>query len=279
MASPKDKRRQDLAKLLKAHADLGAPDADAAEQAMWVILARHGTKEGATRAYNALWRRFVNPNECRVAKASEIAAIIRSGVKNEAIRVAEIIRGFLRRFHKDQHTMDYGRTESMTNEQLKKYLAGIESHMREVALALFCHYALRERAWQEAVETDEKPKKRGEREVMQLLDRLRLLCSVSVLGAIVAKTKQVNVHRQLGKAWAYAPLPPEPAPPKPAKTAKKAPEKAPAKPVAKKAAKKTAKKAAGKKKAAESTRGGGTARPRTSRTARSRAAVKKSSRR
>ena len=271
MVSPKDKRRQELARFLKAADDFGGPTDGAAERTIWVILARHGTKEGATRAYKALWRRFVDINECRVANGTEIAEIIQRNVRNDAIVVAAQIRGFLRRFFKDQHTMDYGRTESMTNEQVKKYLGGIESHAREVALALFFHYCDKERGWQqekaEAEAEDGKPKKRGERDVMQLLDRIKLVCAVAVHGTIPPKTKQAAAARQLVKSWAYAALP-APAP------AKKAAKKAQAKKAA--AKKKTAKKTTAKKAAG---RGGGAARPRTARTSRSRATVKKSSRR
>ena len=57
---------------------------------------------------------------------------------------AEDARGFLRRFHKDQHTIDFAITRAMTVEQLRKYLAGAEDFVREMALALFVYYCAAE---------------------------------------------------------------------------------------------------------------------------------------
>lgn len=270
MANLKQKRRQEIAKFLKAASDLGAPKGvEAAERTIWVILARHGSKEGATRASNALWRRFVDANECRVAKATEIASIIQRHVKNEAIVVAEQIRGFLRRFHKDHHTMDYGHTETLTNEQVKKYLTHIESYAAETALALFLYTCGREEAWQEeAAEVEDKSRKRGEREVIRALDRMKLYCAVAAFGSVPAKTKQNTSFRYLGKAWAFAALPPRPTLAEKAKAAKKKKTTvAKKKAVAKKTKKKT------------TARGGGTARPRTTRATRKRTVARKSSRR
>lgn len=251
----RDKRRADIAKFLKAYRDFGAPAGSAAEQTIWIILQRHGSKEGATGALKALWRRFVDINEFRVAKGSETGAVIQRYVKNDPYRVADEARGFLRRFHRDQHTVDFGITESMSVEQLRKYLSNVKSHLQPLALALFVHYCLQEEAAESAAavaEAEPKAKKRPEKEITLAAERLRLLAAVAAAGQVVAKTRQTSAARNLEKAWSYSPLP-EPAPVAAASGHGKA----------------------SKVKAAN--KGGGAARPRTTRTARTRST--KSSRR
>jgi hypothetical protein len=325
VASRKDKKRQELDRLLKAQESLGIPaDLEPWEQAMWVILRRHGTKEGASKALKSLQRRFVDVNEVRAAKATEIADIIKRNVKNDAYRVARQVRGFLWRFHKDLHSIELSAVDEYTYAGLKKFLSEVEDHPRDIALALFCHYCEVERAdakEREAAEEagEEKGKKRGEKEFGQAIERLRLLCAVAVHGTVPAKTKQGTAHRQLAKAWTFSSEPPlpRPKPPPPpkivieapelitkgrrkgrkgaGKTAKKTTKKAAenatskktkktasksTKKTAKKASKKTTKKTAKKKTTKKSAgkRGGGTARPRTTRASRART-TKKSSRR
>jgi hypothetical protein len=256
----RDKRRADIARFVKNYRDLGAPAGTAGEQTLWVILARHGSKEGATRALRALWRRYVDINEFRVAKATEIATIIQRNVKNNPYRVAEQLRGWLQRFHKDHHTVDFGVTREMTAEQLRKYLANAEGYVQEIALALFIYYCGHEIALEaEAAAADEgKPRKRPEKEVTVAAERLRMLTATAAKGSVVAKTRQALAARGFSRAWAFSPLPdPEAAERKKAKAKKK--------PV-----RKTAKTAVA--------RGGGTPRPRT-RATRARRAPKKSSRR
>ena len=63
----KDKRRAELDKFLAQSRELPAPPGNPSEQVIWLILARHGSKEGAERAFRALWKRFVDVNEFRVA--------------------------------------------------------------------------------------------------------------------------------------------------------------------------------------------------------------------
>ncbi len=259
MAS-RDKRRADIARFVKNYRDLGAPAGTAGEQTLWVILARHGSKEGATRALRALWRRYVDINEFRVAKATEIATVIQRNVKNDPYRVAEQLRGWLQRFHKDHHTVDFGITREMTAEQLRKYLANAESFVQEMALALFIYYCAHEVALEAeaaAPADDAKPRKRPEKEITAVAERLRMLTATAAKGSVVAKTRQALAARGFSRAWAFSPLP-DPA----GAGAKKAATK-------KKPVRKTAKAAA---------RGGGTSRPRT-RTTRTRRTVKKSSRR
>ncbi|MHC4974739.1 MAG: hypothetical protein ACYTG3_20680 [Planctomycetota bacterium] len=260
MAS-RDKRRADIAKFVKNYRDLGAPPGTAGEQALWVILARHGSKEGATRALRALWRRYVDINEFRVAKATEIATVIQRNVKNDPYRVGEQLRGWLQRFHKDHHTVDFGITREMTVEQLRKYLANAESYVQEMALALFLYYCGHEVALEAeaaaAAEEEGKPRKRPEKDVTAAAERLRMLTATAAKGSVVAKTRQAIAARGFSRAWAFSPLP----------DAKRAqPKKGAAK---KKPVRKTAKAAA---------RGGGTPRPRT-RATRTRRTAKKSSRR
>ncbi|MHC4134445.1 MAG: hypothetical protein ACYTDU_13360 [Planctomycetota bacterium] len=259
MAS-RDKRRADIAKFIRNYRDLGPPAGTAGEQTLWVILARHGSKEGATRALRALWRRYVDINEFRVAKATEIATVIQRNVKNDPYRVAEQLRGWLQRFHKDHHTADFGITREITADQLRKYLANAEAYVQEIALALFLYYCGHEVALEAeaaAAAEEGKPRKRPEKDVTAAAERLRMLTATAAKGSVVAKTRQALAARGFSRAWAYSPLP---------RAGAAEPKNVAAK---KKPVRKTAKAAA---------RGGGTPRPRT-RATRSRRTAKKSSRR
>ena len=260
MAS-RDKRRADIAKFIKNYRDLEVPAGSAGEQALWVILARHGSKEGATRALRALWRRYVDINEFRVAKATEIATVIQRNVKNDPYRVAEQLRGWLQRFHKDHHTVDFGITREMTAEQLRKYLANAVEYVQEIALVLFLYYGSHEVALEaEAVsvaEEEGKPRKRPEKDITLAAERLRLLAATAAKGSVVAKTRQAMAMRGFARAWAYSRLPDGGASAPKDGASRKSP------------VRKTAKAAL---------RGGGTARPRT-RATRTRGTAKKSSRR
>jgi hypothetical protein len=201
----RDKRRAELDKFLAQCKELPAPPATPSEQVIWLVLARHGSKEGAERAFRSLWKRFVDVNEFRVAKAGEVAAVIGRSVRGDAVRVAEEARGFLRRFHKDHHTIDFAATEAMTIEQLRKYLAGVGAPARELGLALFLHYCRRA----EAADAEEaqgavaegKPKKRSEKELAVLVDRMRLAAAVAAKGEVVAKAREAQASRGLVGAW------------------------------------------------------------------------------
>jgi hypothetical protein len=210
----KDKRRAEIDRFLAQYKELKAPAGSAAEQVIWLVLARHGSADGAERAFRALWRRFVDVNEFRVAKATEISAVISRHVRGDAITVAEEARAFLRRFHKDHHTIDFGATESMTMEQLRKYLTGLPEATREMGLALFIHYCQRAQRIDEVaaeVEPGEtKPKRRGERDLAQLVDRLRLACSIAAKGEVVAKAREQLAGKALGAAWAPGAAPEAP---------------------------------------------------------------------
>jgi len=201
----KDKRRAEVEKFVAQCRELRAPSGSPAEQVIWLVLARHGSKEGAERAFRALWKRFVDVNEFRVAKASEIASIIGRSVRGDAVRVSEEARGFLRRFHKDQHTIDFAATETMTLDQLRKYLAALPDSARELALGLYLHYCRRAEAAdaeEAAAPTAEgKPKRRGEKELGQLSDRLRLAAAVATKGTVVPKVREALAARGLVAAW------------------------------------------------------------------------------
>jgi hypothetical protein len=269
----RDRRRSDIAKFLEAYRSFGAPQGNAAEQAIWVILSRHGTKEGANKALSALWRRYVDVNELRVAKSSHIAIHIGSHVKNDAMEVAEQVRGFLRRWHKDQHTVEFQRANEMTPEQLKKYLSNVDEFGREIALALFLQLCAAEavaEAEEAAPDADPK-KKRAEKEVTASANRLRLVTAFAAQGKVTAKSAQANNSRALAKAWTYAPLPAKPAAPQPAGDGPRS--------TSRKTGRKTTTRKTTSNAAAAPTKGGGTVRPKTTRAARVRAASKKSSRR
>ncbi|MFI5403657.1 MAG: hypothetical protein ACHQ1G_12035, partial [Planctomycetota bacterium] len=218
----KDKRRAELEKFAAQARELPAPPGTPSEQVIWLVLARRGSAEGAERVFRSLWKRFVDVNEFRVAKASEVAAIIGRAVRGDAIRVAEEARGFLRRFHKDHHTIDFTATETMTIDQLRKYLASVGEAARELGLALFLHYVRRAEAADaeeaQPLAADAKPKKRGEKELGLLADRMRLASAVATKGEVVPKTREAQASRGLAAAWepgsapAAPPLerPPEP---------------------------------------------------------------------
>ncbi len=201
----KDKRRAELEKFAAQCRELPAPAGTPSEQVIWLVLARHGSKDGAERAFRALWKRFVDVNEFRVAKATEVAAIIGRAVRGDAVRVSEEARGFLRRFHKDHHTIDFAATEAMTTDQHRKYLASLGEPARELGLALFLHDCRRaeaadaEEAQVPAPET--KPKKRGEKELAHLVDRMRLTSAVASKGEVVPKTREAQASRGLVAAW------------------------------------------------------------------------------
>ena len=201
----KDKRRAELERFVGQARELPAPPGTPAEQVIWLVLARHGSAEGAERAFRALWKRFVDVNEFRVAKATEVAAIIGRAVRGDAIRVSEEARGFLRRFHKDHHTIDFAVTELMTMDQLRKYLASLGEPARELGLALFLHYCRRAEAADaeeaQVATAETKPRKRGEKDLALLADRMRLASAVAAKGEVVPKTREAQASRGLVAAW------------------------------------------------------------------------------
>lgn len=153
MAARKDKRRQERARFLELYAGLGAPAGTALAQALWVILVHNGTKDGARSAVNSLWSQFVDVNEFRAASLGEIAAHLEGHVKNDPLRVAEILRGFLRRFFRDFHSMDFIAALEKTPEGLKKYLNDPEAYGQEIALAIFMRLCVAEIEAEKAEET------------------------------------------------------------------------------------------------------------------------------
>ena len=212
-AASRDKRRSDLAKFVETYTKLEAPEGDAIEQAVWVILARNGTKEGATRAWKSLQARYLDINEIRVAKLSEIAPIIARHVRNDAEDVAWYLRGFLREIMRTQHQMAFEFAEAMTPDQIKKYLQSLESFRQEVAMAMALHFCVAEieaEAGLAPLEGETKPRKRAEKDVTVSANRLRLLFTCGAHGTITTTGKEVNSARAFVKAWSFGPLEPRP---------------------------------------------------------------------
>jgi len=313
VAAKKSKHQNELAKFEKAWRELGSPEGDGAEQAMRVLLARHGTRDGAANAMDAIRDHFVGINEFRIAKPEEIASVIAPHVKNDPDLVARHVRGFLRRYFKDHHTLDFSRIEELTPEGLRKYLENAIQFSQEVALAMFLQLLADELAREEddgeEGEEEARKKQRTDREAAVALDRLRMACAWAAFGESPSKAKLQQAHRKVGHAFRYSAPPTEedleePIEPtiaelagtpevlarkkivkkvakkKAAKKKKAATKKAAKKKTAKKK-KKAAKKKAAKKKAAKKKGGAraGRARPKTSRTTRGRGSTKKSSRR
>ena len=283
----KDKRRKELEKFEKAWKDLGAPSGEPPEQAIRVLLARHGTRTGAAEASDVLWDYYVGLNEFRIAKPKEIAGMIGKFVKNDPVTVATHCRGFLRRFFKDHHTLDFTRIDSLTPEQLRKYLDGALGFPQEMALAMFFALLqaelaeLEENAVEEGEGADGKPaetkaadkKRRTERDATVAMERLQMACAWAAYGESPTKAKLASAHRDLGKAYKFGPPPSEEeleepveltiaelagspevlAKKKRATSATERKKAAAKKKAAEKAAKKTAKKKAAKKTAAKKT--------------------------
>ncbi|MHC4848336.1 MAG: hypothetical protein ACYTEG_07765 [Planctomycetota bacterium] len=256
-AAKKNKHQVELAKFEKAWTDLGAPAGDGAEQAIRVLLARHGTREGAAKASDALWEHFVGINEFRIAKPIEIASVVGKYVKNDPETVARHVRGFLRRYFKDHHTLSFSHVSTLTPEQLRKYLENTIGFPQEMALAMFLQLLQDELnlADEVAEEGAEAKRKRTDREAGVALDRLRMACAYAAFGDSPSKAKLAAAHRKLAETFKFGPPPTEdeleePIEPTIAELAgspevlakKKIVKKAPVKPVV--AKKKAAKKAA-----------------------------------
>ena len=222
-AAKRDPRRAELDKYLDAYAKLGLPEGNPFEQAVWCVLARNGTREGASKALAALWTRYVDVNELRVAQLDEVAAVIAPHVRNEADRVAALTRAFLRAIVRGQHQMSFDFVEEMSLDQLRKFLAELGNRAADVALAMLIHFC------RAAIDADEpvvevpeeegggKPRRKGEREVGPVLDRLRLLFTVAAYGKPDGKGQPATLVRRVLKLLDYTALPPRPAPePRPA---------------------------------------------------------------
>jgi len=272
-AAKKDKHSGELAKFVKAWNSLGAPTGSGPEQALCVLLARNGTREGAKKACDVMWNRYIDINEVRIANPEEVGDLIGEFVKNDPEDVAHHLRGFLREYYKHRNTLDFGEWRSHTPEQMRKYLDGTEWFPGEIALVIFFQLLSEELAEEEEVEPlaegDAKPKKRTEREAGLALDRIRMACAFAAFGESPSKAKQSIAHRKVTEAFKFGPVPELPPPPPPptipqivvppaggskvalkvVKTpaAKKVAKKAAAKPAVPKAARKVAKKAAAKK--------------------------------
>jgi len=278
-AAKKDKRQAELAQGQKAWQDLGSPPGNGPEQALRVLIAKKGTRDGADKACDALWDRYVGINEFRIAKMPELAEIIGDFVKNKPVKVAEYLRGFLREYFKVRNTLDFGDIRELTPDQTRKFLDGLEWFSSEISLAVFFQLLIEEAAADEEVEVEpgqDKPKKRTEREANLALDRIRFACAIAAYGTTPSKAKLAVAHRKLSDAFKFAPIPELPPKPEPVtmpqivvppnatskvalkvvnkprgaaatKAAKKVAKKAATKPAAKPAAKKAAKKVASKK--------------------------------
>ncbi|MEM8884129.1 MAG: hypothetical protein AAGD14_08685 [Planctomycetota bacterium] len=212
MAAAKNKHAAELAKFEKAWKDLGAPAGDGAEQAIRVLLARHGTREGSVKGMDALWMQYVGINELRVAQPDEIAMVLTNHVKNDPQAVARHVRGFIRRYFKDHHTLDFSHVNSMTPEALRKYLDNAIGFSREMGLAIFLQLLQDELNALEEPETDDdepKRKARTEREINVAMDRLRMACAWAAFGESPSKAKLSTAHRKLAEAYKFAPPPSE----------------------------------------------------------------------
>jgi len=210
-AQKKSKHRAELAKFEKAWKDLGAPTGDGAEQALRVLLARHGTREGAAKATEAIFEHFVGINEFRIASPKEIGAVIAPHVKNDPETVARHVRGFLRRFFKDHHTLDFTRVEDLTPEGIRKYLDNAIGFPQEMALAMFLQLLKDEIAAEDLADSEEadSKKKRSDREAAVSLDRIRMACAYAAYGESPSKAKLQSGHRKLADEFKFGPPPTE----------------------------------------------------------------------
>jgi len=218
-AAKKDKRAGELAKFQKAWADLGSPPGTGSEQTIRVLMARNGTKDGAEKACEKLWVRYIDVNEFRVAKPAELADLVSPFVKNDPEDVAHHLRGFLRLYFKERNTLDFTDVSTITPEQLRKFLDALEYFKREIGLAIFFSLLVAEHEEDALVEIEDgetKPKKRTDREAMLAVERIRMACAFAAFGESPTKAKLSTAHRKLAEAFKFGPVPPLPPPPEPA---------------------------------------------------------------
>jgi len=216
-ASKRDPRRTELDKYLDAYRKLALPEGNAFEQAVWCVLARNGTRENASKALATLWTRYVDVNELRVAQVDEIARLIAPHVKNDADRVAALTRAFLRAIVRGQHQMSFDFVEEMTLAELRKFLGELGDRASDVALAMLIHFCRAEleaavASVPEVSEEEEgpRPRKKGERDLTPIVDRLRLLFTVAGYGHTEGKGQPATLVRRVAKLLDYAALPPRP---------------------------------------------------------------------
>ncbi|MGH7163252.1 MAG: hypothetical protein ACREID_07195 [Planctomycetota bacterium] len=131
-----DRLRHAVEKFEEAHGQIELRPGDAIEQTVWAILARHGSREKANRAFSGLRHFFVDINELRVAKATDIAEAVRDHVQGDAISVAEKIRGFLRKIYDDRNVLGFDFGREMDRESLRRYLAALPGFAPELALGV-----------------------------------------------------------------------------------------------------------------------------------------------
>jgi len=216
-ASKRDPRRTELDKYLDAYRKLALPEGNAFEQAVWCVLARNGTRESASKALATLWTRYVDVNELRVAQVDEVARLIVPHVKNDADRVAALTRAFLRAIVRGQHQMSFDFVEEMTLAELRKFLGELGDRASDVALAMLIHFC-RAELEAEVVSVPEvpeeedapRPRKKGERDLTPIVDRLRLLFTVAGYGHAEGKGQPATLVRRVAKLLDYAALPPRP---------------------------------------------------------------------
>lgn len=135
-ALKQDRFEHAITRLEGAHGRMDLQPGDAIDQVQWMILVRHGSRERANRAFGALRAFFVDINELRVAKATDIADLIRAHVDGDPVLVAERLRGFLRKVYDDYNVLGFSFGKNMDREALRKYLASLPDFGPELGLAV-----------------------------------------------------------------------------------------------------------------------------------------------
>jgi len=125
-----------LEKLEPAYGRIELQSGDALEQVLWTILARHGSRERATKALAAIRAFFADLNEMRVGKAIDLAEVIHPFVEGNAVDVARKLRGFLRKVFDDKNVLGFDFGREMDRETLRRYLSTLPDFGPELQVAV-----------------------------------------------------------------------------------------------------------------------------------------------
>jgi len=201
------KRNQDYAKFEKAFQEIAAPESlSPVERTVWGILARSGSPARATAAFESLCSEFVDINEMRVAKLSDLAARIGSNCDGDPTDTAYELRGFLRQIFNDNFRVDFEFAREMERDKVRKYIASRPGFGPEIAFGLILE------AWSEflAPAADAEgngevgAKKPTEREIDSLVTRLRILYQLASPEKDARKGQVPNFTRLFLERWSPA---------------------------------------------------------------------------
>jgi hypothetical protein len=172
------------------------------ERTAWGVLARSGSPARATAAFESLRTKFVDINEMRVAKLTDLAACIGSNCEGDPVDAAYEMRGFLRQIFNDNFRVDFEFANEMERDKLRKYIASRPGFGPEIAFGLILD------AWFEFLSSDELdpagepvPKKPTEREIDTHVTKLRILHQLASPDSNARKGQTPNYSRLFLERW------------------------------------------------------------------------------